>query len=65
VGPREVTVIELELTLRERELVIEAIKSYLSDLRMEIADTDSFDFREQLKERKEALRTLLFALQKG
>lgn len=54
--------IQLELTARERELVVEAIESYLSDLRMEISGTDSLDFRTGLKERKAALRKLLGAL---
>ena len=30
----------------------EVLENYLSDLRMEIADTDSMDFREGLKHRK-------------
>ena len=55
--------IELELTPRERELVVEVLQSSLSDLRMEIADTDRMEFREALKEQKEALRKLLFAVQ--
>ena len=54
---------ELQLTARERELVVEALKSHLSDLRMEIADTDRQDYRDMLKEKKEALRKLLFAVQ--
>lgn len=57
--------IQVELTARETELVREAIESYLSDLRMEISDTDSLDFREKLKERKAALRKLVEALESG
>lgn len=37
----------------------EILTDYLSDLRMEIADTDSMDFREQLKRRREFVRELL------
>lgn len=57
--------IDVELTPREREQVIEAIESYLSDLRMEIANTDSQDFRDALKERKLALQKLVTALEGG
>jgi predicted RNA binding protein with dsRBD fold (UPF0201 family) len=55
----------LGLTARETELAIEAIENYLSDLRMEIANTDSQDFRDGLKERKSALRKLVQALRSG
>jgi hypothetical protein len=47
--------IQLELAPREVEILVEVLDSYLSDLRMEIADTDSMDFREMLKERKEVI----------
>ena len=57
--------IDVELTPRERELVVRALENYLSDLRMEIASTDSQDFRETLKERKAALRKLVTALKPG
>ena len=40
----------------------EALESYLSDLRMEIADTDSYDFRQGLKRRKATLLKVLDAL---
>lgn len=42
------------LTLSDEEagLLKEILDGYLSDLRMEIADTDSMDFREMLKKRK-------------
>lgn len=55
--------INVELSPRERELVVDALESYLSDLRMEISDTDRQDFRDGLKERKAALQKLLEALQ--
>ena len=54
--------VDLDLNARETELAIGAIESYLSDLRMEIANTDSQDFRDTLKERKAALRKLVDAL---
>lgn len=53
---------ELELTARERELIVSALENYLSDLRMEIANTDALDYREMLRQRKEAVSRLLDAL---
>jgi hypothetical protein len=38
------------------------LKSYLSDLRMEIADTDRQDFRDMLKERKAVIGKVLTTL---
>ena len=57
--------IQLDLNPQEKEYLIEALESYLSDLRYEIADTDSIDFREQLKAKKNALEKVLAALQAG
>ncbi len=54
--------IQLELSDSEKNHLIEALESYLSDLRYEIADTDSLDFREKLKEKKAALEKVLAAL---
>lgn len=44
---------------------MEVLESYLSDLRMEIADTDNKDFREELKTRKAALKKILDGLKKS
>jgi hypothetical protein len=57
--------IQLDLTEAEKALLIEALESYLSDLRYEIADTDSQDFRERLKAKKAALEKTLAALKSG
>lgn len=56
--------IQLDLNDTEKTHLIEALESYLSDLRYEIADTDSQDFREHLKEKKAALEKTLAALQR-
>lgn len=48
--------VHLELSHTDAEVLRLALESYLSDLRMEIADTDSMDFREGLKARKLVLR---------
>lgn len=54
--------IELNLTPDEVETLRQVLDSYLSDLRMEIADTDRQDFREMLKERKGVLMKVLEGL---
>ncbi len=54
--------IQLDLNDSEKNLLIEALESYLSDLRYEIANTDSQDYREKLKEKKAALEKTLSAL---
>ncbi len=51
--------ITIELTSKEAEMLRFVLASYLSDLRMEIADTDSMDFREGLKEREAFLKKML------
>jgi hypothetical protein len=45
----------LDLSSEEAYVLRETLESYLSDLRMEIADTDRLDYREQLKHRKTIL----------
>lgn len=55
--------IHMDLNAHEARILAEALESYLSDLRMEISDTDSMDFRERLKERKLVLQKALEAIQ--
>lgn len=51
--------IELELSDEERRILEEVLDAAVSDLRMEIANTDSYDFRQMLKSRKRALMKAL------
>ena len=51
--------INLELTENEAEVLHIVLDNYLSDLRMEIADTDRKDFRDMLKHRKQVLIKVL------
>jgi hypothetical protein len=51
--------VHLKLDPTEAEVLRLVLESYLSDLRMEIADTDSMDFREKLKARKAVLRRIV------
>jgi hypothetical protein len=50
--------IRLELSLADAQVLRSTLENYLSDLRMEIAGTDSQDFRDMLKERKAALQRI-------
>ena len=54
--------IPIDLTNDERSILIDVLESALSDLRMEIADTDQMDFREALKVRRDVLTRVLRAL---
>ena len=47
--------VRLELTLKEREVFVDILDTCLSNLRMEIGNTDRQDFREMLKHRKRVL----------
>lgn len=52
----------LDLTTHEQEILREMLEQHLSDLRMEIADTERLEFRDGLKERKEVIRKILDVL---
>jgi len=56
---------QLSLTDKEGETLTKALENYLSDLRMEIADTDAHDFREGLKQEESVITRLLEQLRKG
>lgn len=51
--------VRVELTAEEAEDLRAIMESYLSDLRMEIVDTDGDDFRKMLKKRKDLVGKLL------
>jgi hypothetical protein len=54
--------VPLDLTDRERELLVEILEADLSDLRAEIAQTERLAFRAMLKERREVLERTIQAL---
>ena len=56
--------ITIDIDKKEKDVLETVIESYLSDLRMEIADTDSMDFREGLKEKKAILNKVVTELKK-
>ena len=51
--------VQIEITSEEAQMLLEILETYLSDLRMEIADTDQMDFREGLKKKEELLKRLI------
>jgi len=55
----EVSMVRVELTAEEAEDLRAILENYLSDLRMEIVDTDGDDFRKMLKKRKDFVGNLL------
>jgi hypothetical protein len=56
---RRSTVAQITFTQEEAVTLRGVLSSYLSDLRMEIADTDSMQFREDLKRQEALLQKLL------
>ena len=55
--------VQINLTQEEAAALSGALSSYLSDLRMEIADKDSMQFREDLKRQEALLSSLLQRLE--
>ena len=54
--------LQLDVNDDEKTILKEVLESYLSDLRMEIADTDRMEFRDMLKQRKAVLIKTIEAL---
>lgn len=50
---------QIEVAPEEIEMLEDVLQSYLSDLRMEIADTDLKDFRDGLKLKEEFIKSFL------
>ncbi len=53
----------LPLNDDEREVLAEILESEISDLRMEIMDTDTVAYKETLKNRERILKRILTALE--
>ncbi len=49
----------LELTAEEADILREVLAGYVSDLRMEITDTEDKEFREELKRHEEVIGSIL------
>lgn len=54
--------IRLDLNKEEEDILLKVLESYLSDLTMEISDTDRLDYREILKERRRTISKVVEAL---
>lgn len=50
---------QLSLETREQEILAWALTSAISDLGSEIADTEKYELRQDLKERKRILQAIL------
>ena len=49
----------LKLSEEDGTLLIEILENYISDIRMEIADTDKSSFKEKLKTQKRSVVNIL------
>jgi hypothetical protein len=54
--PRRPMMAQITLTPEEAAVLRKALSTYISDLRMEIVDTDSWDFRQHLKHEEVVLK---------
>lgn len=54
--------LDVDLTFEEKEMLTDILESTLSDLRMEIADTDRLDYRNMLKKQKDVLQKVIDAV---
>jgi len=53
----------VELTDEQQELLTDLLKGVLGDLSYEIADTDNSTFKDKLKKRRDALKSIAEQLQ--
>lgn len=51
--------LRLELDKSEHEMLAEALRSYLSDLRTEVGHTDRLAYRKRLKAQEHLLKSIL------
>ncbi len=51
-----------DLNIEEKQIIVEALEVFLSDLRMEISHTDRKDFRDELKHRKTVIAKTIHLL---
>jgi len=53
----------IQIAEDEVEVLRSVLEEYISELRMEVANTDSMDFRDDLKRKEEVLKALVGRLQ--
>ncbi len=49
----------IEITSKQAQLLIDTLEGSLGEIRMEIADTDSPFYKDKLREQKEEIKSLL------
>ncbi|MGE5492534.1 MAG: hypothetical protein ACM31P_14730 [Actinomycetota bacterium] len=54
---------QLELNDQEHGMLVEVLRSFLSELRSEVSHTDTFAFRDQLKAQEHVIKQLLAKLE--
>jgi hypothetical protein len=54
--------LQCDLSKEEREVLLEVIEDYTSELGLEIADTDRKSMRDRLKAQREVLRKIAISL---
>lgn len=54
--------LKLNISEGDAEIIIEVLDNYLSDLGMEITDTDSMEYREKLKSKRSSIQRVLKSL---
>jgi hypothetical protein len=54
--------IELKLDKEDAECLEQVLEAYLSELRFEIADTDSFDYRSRLHKQEDRIKGMIGTL---
>jgi len=60
---KEVFMANLELDKEELATLKEVLENDISELRMEIAGTDTFKFREMLKHKEQILKKIFYAIE--
>ncbi len=57
--------VQIELTQNEIQVLTDLLENCISDLRVEISNTDNIGYKDMLHDRKMTLMKLLTALQKS
>ncbi len=55
--------LEIDMSKEEKEILTSTLEKYLSELRMEIVDTDAEEYRDKLKEEKRVIYRFLEKLE--
>ncbi len=51
--------IEINMNDEEKEIIMQALQECLSELNMEIADTEQMDYREELKYKRTVIKNFI------